>query len=286
MIPRSRLGLRFPNSCDLFRKTHSVGELCNSCPRKLSFNPAFTLIELLVVVAIIGLLLAILLPALTLAKEAANELICKTQMGQLFFGAFNYMEDDADKRLPNFGGLDHPSGPGPDGWWVTQIATGLENQVEPEIFKCPSDAKPHEIQLYIVNGLWHLWNAGRDDSDTVTPVMLPITYRGSCDNVEAVALPWSANQRVSVGRPITDYDQPDKAMLLLEGDIFSIAGPVCTRFHEMGGVMFLRRDSRTFTSFERHSGTTNLLFMDGHVDRMTPHEMSKMALAQEFLFNQ
>lgn len=59
----------------------------------------FTLIELLVVVAIIGILLAIVIPALTKAKEIARELICKTNIRQYGLVGSLYLEDN-DFKFP------------------------------------------------------------------------------------------------------------------------------------------------------------------------------------------
>ncbi|HPD47381.1 MAG TPA: type II secretion system protein [Anaerohalosphaeraceae bacterium] len=55
---------------------------------------AFTLIELLIVIAIIGLLLAIVLPALSKAKELARELICKNNIRQYGLAGILYLEDN------------------------------------------------------------------------------------------------------------------------------------------------------------------------------------------------
>lgn len=66
----------------------------------LPFN-RFTLIELLVVVAIIGILMTLLLPALRNAKIHAKRVICQGNLKQIHLGATQYA-DDYDGQLPYY----------------------------------------------------------------------------------------------------------------------------------------------------------------------------------------
>ena len=89
---------------------------------------AFTLVELLVVIAIIGILIALLLPAIQAAREAARRMSCVNNMTQIGLALQSYIE--ANEALP--AGVVNPKGPintdasGYKMGWITQILPYFE----------------------------------------------------------------------------------------------------------------------------------------------------------------
>lgn len=104
---------------------------------------AFTLIELLVVVAIIALLISILLPSLSRAKNQARDAACMSNLRQLGF-ATTYYADDNGGRLPYIYGIVQ------GGQWVYfqyhQIFNYWPYVKELKLFRCPRAAGPNTVR--------------------------------------------------------------------------------------------------------------------------------------------
>jgi prepilin-type N-terminal cleavage/methylation domain-containing protein/prepilin-type processing-associated H-X9-DG protein len=100
-------------------------------------NRGFTLVELLVVIAIIGVLIALLLPAISRAREAARNTECKNNLRQFGIGFHVFADRDPNERL-NTGAWDYRRDGALDryGWVADLVNLAAANPGE---MLCPSN---------------------------------------------------------------------------------------------------------------------------------------------------
>ena len=98
--------------------------MCKNRRRSLD---AFTLVELLVVIAIIGVLIALLLPAIQAAREAARRTQCSNNLRQLGLAVLNY--ESSNGNLPAGGVTEGPCCGTKSGInWAISILPFMEHQ--------------------------------------------------------------------------------------------------------------------------------------------------------------
>ena len=242
----------------------------NSHARKLQLwtdRAAFTLIELLVVIAIIGILASMLLPALAKARDRGRAGACIGNLRQIGIALEMYSQDYRGWLPP----CERKNG----GAWDTAIASyvsgrsdadwnNLSNNTWVKVWKCPADIRPHVNAPHVPRS--YSININLDDSG-YRGMTGPFTLGpGTGVNMSSIEDPSGTIMVAERPHPANNYGYIANADV---GCPSAAVGPF-SDFCCYGGYCYDQDNKGDSFSVPWHLGGWNYLFVDGHVQFLTP----------------
>ena len=217
-----------------------------------SQRKGFTLIELLVVIAIIAILAAILFPVFARARENARRSSCQSNLKQIGIGFAQYTQD-YDEKFPATDGWYRIGGAaGPTATWDLVIQPYVKSV---QILTCPSDSN---------SKTWDLSAYGFGNVKRSYAMARYLTISQTSDNTrqsEGMSLS-------SINQPSVTWAAADRVNQTGQNDIF-YTYEYCDLGHSDQSASDFGKNfndgATPATATGRHLGTTNVLYVDGHV---------------------